>query len=243
MSLSENIPRHVALIMDRNGEWAKKRGIDRTMGHREGVRVIQRILNAAEDAGVKFLSLFAFSTENWLRPKNEVSFLMRLLEEYLKKEAQELIKRDVKLIISGETNRIPESARRMLADLVGKSSANAGIVLNIALDFGGRAEITAAALRIAEDVKRGIVTPEDITEKLFEKYLYCPELPDVDLLIRTGGELRISNFMLWRLAYAEFYFTPVLWPDFSAEDFKKALEEFARRKRRFGMTDEQIENI
>jgi len=228
--------------MDRNGEWARQRGLNRTAGHVEGVRAIQRIVNAAEDAGVEFLSLFAFSTENWLRPKEEVSFLMRLLEKYLRKEARELIKRGVKLVISGKTDRIPESARKLLAKVVENSSVNTGTVLNIALDYGGKAEIAAAALMIAEDVRKGILAASDITEEQFEKYLYCTELPDIDLLIRTGGELRISNFMIWRLAYSELYFTPVLWPDFSAEDFKTALVEFARRKRRFGMIDEQIEN-
>jgi len=228
--------------MDRNGEWARQRSLNRTAGHVEGVRAIQRIVNVAEEAGVKFLSLFAFSTENWLRPEEEVSFLMKLLEKYLKKETQELIKRGVKLIISGRTDRIPESARKLLMKAVEKSSVNVGTVLNIALDYGGRAEITAAALKIAEDVKQGILAAKDITEEVVEKYLYCPELPDIDLLIRTGGELRISNFMLWRLAYSELYFTPVLWPDFSAKDFNTALTEFSQRKRRFGMTDEQIEN-
>ncbi len=241
MSVSGNIPRHVAIIMDRNGEWARQRGLPRTMGHREGVRTIQRVVDAAEEAGVQFLSLFAFSTENWLRPKDEVSFLMKLLEEYIKKEARRLVKRGVKLVISGRLDRITPSARKSLLSVLEESSSNTGTVLNIALDYGGRAEICDAAAKIAEDVKQGKLKTEEFSEELFGKYLYCPELPDVDLLIRTGGEQRISNFMLWQLAYTELYFTPVLWPDFGGDELKKALEEFAGRKRRFGMTDEQLE--
>ena len=242
MAFSDNIPRHVAIIMDRNGEWARQRGLARTAGHREGVRAIQRTVNAAEDAGIKYLSLFAFSTENWLRPAEEVSFLMRLLEEYLKKETKELIRRGVKLVISGKVDRLPQTVQKLLVKAMQNSSVNSGTVLNIALDYGGRAEITEAAKRVAGDIKQGRVALGDVSEELFRDYLNCPEIPDVDLLIRTGGELRISNFMLWRLAYAELYFTPALWPDFGAEDLHEALEEFARRKRRFGMTDDQIGN-
>jgi undecaprenyl diphosphate synthase len=220
--------------MDRNGEWAKRRSLSRVMGHREGVKSVTRIVRAADNAGVDILSLFAFSTENWLRPQDEVSFLMKLLEDYITKEARELIKNNVKLIVSGRLDRIPTSGRRALETVMAESADNTGMILNIALDYGGRDEIVQAAKRLAE-------SGDDFTEESFAKYLYHPELSDVDLLIRTGGELRISNFMLWQLAYAEMYFTETLWPDFGDTDLKLAIESFNNRQRRFGKTDEQID--
>jgi undecaprenyl diphosphate synthase len=181
---------------------------------------------------VKVLSLFAFSTENWLRPQDEVSFLMKLLEEFITREARELIEKNVKIITSGRLDRVPLSAKRAMETLVAESAHNTGLILNIALDYGGRDEIVQAAKLLA-------ASGDEFTEEAFAKYLYHPELPDVDLLIRTGGELRISNFMLWQMAYAELYFTDTLWPDFAHADLEAALESFKGRKRRFGMTDEQ----
>lgn len=234
MAGEANIPSHIAIIMDRNGEWARRRFLPRIMGHQEGVKSIRRIVTAASDSGVRVLSLFAFSTENWLRPKDEVSFLMKLLEDYITKEARDLIKNGIKLVVSGHLNRIPLSARNALETVIAESADNKGMVLNIALDYGGRDEIVQAAKAFAADVVAGKADAESLTEEMFSKYTYHPELPDVDLLIRTGGELRISNFMLWQLAYAELYFTDVLWPDFGEADLKAAMENFAGRQRRFG---------
>jgi undecaprenyl diphosphate synthase len=229
---------HVAIIMDRNGEWARRRGLSRIMGHQEGVKSVRRIVTAASDLDVKVLSLFAFSTENWSRPKDEVNFLMKLLEEYITKEARDLVKNGIKLTVSGRTDRIPSSAKRALETVIAESANNQGMVLNIALDYGGRDEIVQAAKRFAKDIATSNLSADVLDEKIFSRYLYHPEFPDVDLLIRTGGELRISNFMLWQMAYAELYFTDVLWPDFTETDLKLALEDFAKRTRRFGKTDE-----
>lgn len=235
-----NLPRHVAIIMDRNGEWARKRSLSRINGHREGVKAVQRIVESAARMNIEVLSLFAFSTENWLRPEDEVSFLMGLLEEYIKKEARRLIKNNIKLVTSGRLDRIPSGVAAAVRDVVAESAANTGMVLNVALDYGGQDELVNAAKEIAIKVATGEISPDAVDKDLFRQHFYHPELPDVDLLIRTGGVERISNFMLWQLAYAELYFPPVFWPDYSEDDLKEAIEAFGKRERRFGMTGEQV---
>jgi undecaprenyl diphosphate synthase len=226
--------------MDRNGEWARKRSLSRINGHREGVKAVQRIVESAARMNIEVLSLFAFSTENWLRPEDEVSFLMGLLEEYIKKEARRLIKNNIKLVTSGRLDRIPSGVAAAVRDVVAESAANTGMVLNVALDYGGQDELVNAAKEIAIKVATGEISPDAVDKDLFRQHFYHPELPDVDLLIRTGGVERISNFMLWQLAYAELYFPPVFWPDYSEDDLKEAIEAFGKRERRFGMTGEQV---
>ena len=233
-------PRHVGIIMDRNGEWAKKRLLTRVKGHQAGVATVQKIVKAAAQMNIEVLSLFAFSTENWLRPEDEVSFLMGLLDRYIRTEMQELLENGIKLVISGRLDRIPPATAKIIQEVINKSTANKGMILNIALDYGGRDEITRACRTIAKKVAHGEIRPEEITEDTITTCLFHPELGDIDLLIRTGSVERISNFMLWQLAYTELYFSPVLWPDYSAEDLKEAVNEFSKRERRYGMTDEQI---
>lgn len=232
---------HVAIIMDRNGEWAKKRKLTRMMGHNEGMKAIKRVVKAAGDLGIDVLTLYAFSTENWLRPKDEVSFLMKLMEDYIKAESKELLGNGIKVVISGRLDRIPATTANAVRDIVARSAGNTGRVLNIALDYGGRDEIVNAAKQIARRAANGEINVDDIDIEIFGQHLYHPELPEIDLLIRTGEEQRISNFMLWEIAYAELYFTPVLWPDFSKEDLQAALDDFNKRNRRFGMTQDQID--
>ncbi|MGA1846446.1 isoprenyl transferase [Deferribacter abyssi] len=230
----EKIPSHVAIIMDGNGRWAKKRGLPRIFGHRAGVKAVEKIVSHAANIGIKYLSLFAFSTENWLRPKDEVSGLMMLLSEFVDKKFFEIIEKDIKFVVSGRLIDLPDEPRSKVLKLIETSKNNTGMVLNLALNYGGRKEIVDAVNKIlASDIK-------DIDEKVFSGFLYSPEVPDIDLLIRTSGEMRISNFMLWRLAYAELYFTKTLWPDFDEAEFDKAIFDYQNRDRRFGMTDEQI---
>lgn len=227
-------PLHVAIIMDGNGRWAKQRNLPRIFGHRAGMESVNKIVSYASKLGIKYLSLFAFSTENWLRPKDEVNGLMEILSEFIDKKFNEIIDKNIKLVVSGRLEQIPDEPRSKLEKLIDASSNNSGMVLNLALNYGGRSEIVDAVNKI---LKSGL---KEIKEEDFKDFLYNPEIPDVDLLIRTSGEMRISNFMLWRLAYAELYFTEVLWPDFDEKEFDKALDNYKSRVRRFGMTDEQI---
>lgn len=233
------IPTHVGIIMDGNGRWAKKRLLPRVMGHREGVKTVKLITEYAAKIGVKYLSLFAFSTENWLRPADEVSVLMQLLDEYIDKEMQTILSQNIRFVVSGDIAKLREGTREKLNTLIEKSQKNSGMVLNLALSYGGRDELIRAVKLIAEDYKNGLIKLEEISSK-FQGYLYNPDIPDIDLLIRTSGEVRISNFMLWRIAYAELYFTNVLWPDFTENDFMNAIIDYNKRIRRFGKTDEQI---
>lgn len=234
------LPGHVAIIMDGNGRWAKKRGMPRAVGHRKGVATVKNITSYAAKTGIKALSMFAFSTENWLRPQDEVSLLMRLLDDYIASESSLIMENNIRFFISGRLDMIPQTTRRSLESLTELSKNNTGMILNLAISYGARVEIIDAVRLVAEDIAKGKIAPADITEEVFCSKLYLPELPDVDLLIRTSGEHRISNFMLWRIAYAELYFTDTLWPDFSEADFDKAIDDFAKRVRRFGKTDEQI---
>lgn len=235
----ESLPQHVAIIMDGNGRWAKRRGLPRIFGHREGVKAVKRIVKHSAACGIKYLSLFAFSTENWLRPAEEINALMKILSEFIDNELTNIINENIKLTVSGRIETLPENNVAKLDNACQLSSENTGLNLNLCLSYGGRHEIIDAAVKLARDYSENEKDLER-ADKIFENYLYNPEIPDVDLLIRTSGEKRISNFMLWRLAYAELYFTQTLWPGFFEDEFDLALEEYATRIRRFGKTDEQI---
>jgi undecaprenyl diphosphate synthase len=230
-----NPPIHVAIIMDGNGRWARKRGLPRTAGHRAGVKTVKKIVRLAGDIGLKYLTLFTFSTENWKRPKSEVTALMKLLGETTKRELSELLENNVKLMATGDIEDLPRERREILVDAIMRTTANTGLVLNLALNYSGRNEIIQAVKRISRDVVSGRISPERIDETLISTYLQTSGLPDPDLLIRTSGEMRISNFLLWQTAYTELYVTDVLWPDFSESDFLRAILDFQSRERRFGM--------
>lgn len=234
------IPEHLAIIMDGNGRWAKQRGLPRIMGHQKGAEVVRDIVRYASSLGVKYLTLYTFSMENWLRPKDEVDFLMGLLEQYLANEVPELNKNNIRLAVSGRTHLLPEKTGRAVDKAIEQLSGNKGMVLNLALSYGGRSEIVDAAKKMARLVIQGEIELEKIERDEFGQFMYHPEIPDVDLLIRTSGEIRISNFMLWRSAYSELYFTESLWPDFSEKTIDEAFAEYSSRIRRFGMTDEQV---
>ncbi|AMX84009.1 isoprenyl transferase [Geobacillus subterraneus] len=228
------IPNHVAIIMDGNGRWAKKRALPRVAGHYEGMQVVRKITRFANELGVRVLSLYAFSTENWKRPKSEVDYLMKLPEQFLTTFLPELVAENVKVQVIGRTDELPDHTRQAVGRAIHETSGNTGLILNFALNYGSRAEITAAVQQIAKDVQRGALAPEDITEPLISSYLMTDGLDDPDLLIRTSGEIRLSNFMLWQLAYTEFWFTDVLWPDFTEQHFLQAIAAYQRRDRRFG---------
>lgn len=229
-----NIPQHIAIIMDGNGRWAKKRGLPRVAGHREGMKVINKIVRTANHLNVKVLSLYAFSTENWKRPKTEVEFLMRLPELFLAKELPVLMEENVKVRLMGSKENLPKHTLAAVETAINETKNNTGMILNFALNYGSRLEIIEATKKIAEDVKTGKLEVEEISEHTIEKYLMTNNLPDPDLLIRTSGEIRLSNFMLWQLAYSEFCFTDVLWPDFTEEHFIAAIRTFQQRGRRYG---------
>lgn len=228
------VPNHVAIIMDGNGRWARKRGLPRIAGHRAGMNKVKEISLAADDIGIKVLTLYAFSTENWKRPAEEVEFLMRLPEEWLAKELSTLIARNCKIRIIGEPEGLPERTLRVVREAEEKTRGNTGMILNIALNYGARREIIAAVKQIASDVQAGRVSIEEISDATIDNNLLTSGLPDPDLLIRTSGEVRLSNFLLWQCAYTEFWFTEVFWPDFSRETFFQAIRAFQGRGRRFG---------
>lgn len=234
------IPEHLAIIMDGNGRWAKKKGMPRVFGHQKGAEVARDIIRYVSQKGVKYLTLYTFSMENWLRPKDEVSFLMNLLEEYLEKETPGLAENNVKLAVSGRTHLLPEKTAAVMNSALEKLSGNTGMVLNLAISYGGRSEIVDAAKKMAQMAVRGEIDLASIERDQFGMFMYNPEIPDIDLLIRTSGEVRVSNFMLWRVAYSELFFTECLWPDFDTSVIDEAFEEYSRRDRRFGMTDEQV---
>ena len=230
----ERIPRHVAIIMDGNGRWARRRAMPRIAGHQAGLRTVREVVRAAGEAGVAFLTLYAFSVENWSRPASEVSALMRLLNDFLERELQEMRERGLRLRAIGRLDDLPQGVLDRLRGAIDATAGNDKMTLTLALSYGGRTEIADAARRIAEEVRAGRVDPAEISTKTFGRFLYAPDLPDPDLVIRTSGELRLSNFLLWQASYAEFYVTETLWPDFGPEEFNKALREFAGRDRRFG---------
>ncbi len=231
----ERLPRHVAIIMDGNGRWAKRHGFaDRVRGHRAGIKAVRTATRTATQLHLTALTLYAFSEENWSRPQREVNALMLLLRQYLKKEIPEMMKNNIRLVASGRLSRLPPKCREQIEKTQKATEKNTGLILNLALSYGGRTEIIDATRKILQDAAAGKIKPDELNEKHFAQYLYRPELPDPDLIIRTSGEYRISNFLLWQGAYAEFYITDVLWPDFSKKDFLVALLDYERRERRFG---------
>ena len=236
----KKLPEHVAIIMDGNGRWANQRGKQRGMGHKKGASAVREIIEEAADNGIKYLTLFTFSTENWSRPEDEVGILMRLLLSSLKKEFNRLNNNNIKLKSIGDLEGLPHLVREELNYVVEKTKDNTGLTLTLALNYGAKEELTNAMRTIANKVKNSIISPEKVDQSMINEHLYSHYLPAVDLLIRTSGEERISNFLLWHIAYAELYFTTTLWPDFSKEDLKKALINYGKRERRFGKTSEQV---
>ena len=232
--MNKDIPAHVAIIMDGNGRWARKRFLPKIAGHRRGADTVDRITEAAREIDVKVLTLYSFSTENWKRPKEEVEGLFKLLEEYLEKKEEKLNKNGIRLSVIGKIDGLPSSTQEMLAKVMKSTGDNKGMVLNLALNYGSRSEMINAVRLISKAVKNGTIAEGDIDENLFSSYLYTKGLPDPDLLIRTSGEYRISNFLLWQISYSEIYITKKLWPDFTKNDFGKAIEEYQKRERRFG---------
>jgi undecaprenyl diphosphate synthase len=229
-----SLPKHVAIIMDGKGRWAKQRGLPRIEGHRQGAESARTIIRTAGELGIKYLTLYAFSVENWNRPKDEVDALMKYLIHYLKSETPELNKNNVRLEIIGQIWRLPENVQENLRKSIQTLSKNNGLTLIMALSYGSRTEIVDAVRRIAEEAKKGKLEPADITEEVVSEHLWTRNFPDPDLLIRTSGEMRVSNFLLWQISYSELVITPTLWPDFRKAQFFVALEEYARRHRRFG---------
>jgi len=231
---SGKIPEHVAIIMDGNGRWANKRSLPRVAGHRAGMKAVKEVVKAADEIGVRYMTMYAFSTENWKRPRDEVDFLMKLPQEFLSTELDELIERGVRIRMLGSKNELPSHTLKALLEAEEKTKDNSGLQLNFALNYGGRDELAKALSVMAAQVKAGELQPEQLTEELISSYLYTSEIPDPDLLIRTSGEIRLSNFMLWQLAYTELWFTDVLWPDFTREHFYQAIVEYQGRARRYG---------
>jgi len=228
------VPEHVAIIMDGNGRWAKKRALPRIAGHHEGMKVVRKIARLANSLGIKTLTLYAFSTENWKRPKTEVEYLMKLPEEFLGTFLPELIEENVKVLMMGDKDKIPPHTRNAVEKAMNETRMNTGMILNFALNYGSRAEIIDAVKDICQEVQNGQLSVDEVNEEIFSNHLKTKGLSDPDLLIRTSGEIRLSNFMLWQLAYTEFWFTNVLWPDFNEVHFLEAIEEYQNRSRRFG---------
>ena len=237
-----NLPKHVAIIMDGNGRWAKSRGEERTFGHKNAISAVRNAISACDKAGVEYLTLYTFSTENWNRPNDEVETLMSLLSETLLKEAAELFSIGVRLHVIGEIEKLPTLVREQLLNVVELTKENSKGNLVLALSYGSKREILNAVKEIAQEVKEGKISTEDIDEKLFENHLYTKDLPPVDLLIRTSGEVRISNFLLWQIAYAELQFLDIFWPDFQEEHLYQCIINYQNKERRFGKTSEQITN-
>ncbi len=233
-----NIPRHIGIIMDGNGRWAKKRGLPRTAGHRAGTDAARTIVRACGELRISYLTIYTFSTENWKRPRLEVRMLMDLLVEMVRREIDSLHENNVRLRAIGELSKLPPKTRAALEDGIKRLSGNTGLTLTLAVSYGGRTEIVAAARRVAEEAIRNPSFLDDLDEKVFGGYLYTKDTPDPELIIRTGGDSRISNFLLWQAAYAELYITDVLWPDFDKAELLKAIEDFNRRERRFGKVKE-----
>ena len=246
MSRNHNIdprrlPRHVAIIMDGNGRWARARGLDRSEGHVEGVNTVRKITEAASEIGIKYLTLYTFSTENWNRPQEEVDALMNLIVIAIERETADLIKNNVRLTMIGDFGRMPDFARRRLSKCMDDTAQCTGLTLVLALSYSSRWEITEAVRNIAAKVQAGSLDPDDITDDTISRNLSTADMPDPDLLIRTGGDFRVSNFLLWQIAYSEIYVTSTYWPDFTKDDFLDALEQFQSRERRFGLTSDQVQ--
>ncbi|WP_396172921.1 isoprenyl transferase [Flavobacterium sp.] len=247
MSLSEsiqkeNLPKHLAIIMDGNGRWAKQQGLLRVMGHENGTKSVRQVVEASAKLGIQNLTLYAFSTENWNRPKFEVDTLMNLLIKSLKKELPTLLENNIKLNTIGNLDKLPKNAQSELLEVLNKTKENNRMTLTLALSYGSREELISAVKAISDKVKNNIISTETIDESIINQHLYTHNLPEVDLLIRTSGEHRISNFLLWQIAYAELYFTDVLWPDFTENHLYEAIISYQKRERRFGKTSEQIKS-
>jgi len=240
--LNENLPRHLAIIMDGNGRWAKARMLPRIMGHRKGVQTVRLIVEECSRIGIGYLTLFAFSAENWSRPKNEVRALMNLLKKYIKMEVPRMMRNNIRFNVIGTRSDLPEDVALGLDDAMKETAANSGMILTLALSYGSRQELLQAAKSFATDIQSGKFSLDALTEDSFSKYLYTATLPDPDLLVRTSGEMRISNFLLWQLAYTELYFTDVNWPDFDKDELYKALFDYHQRERRFGLTSDQLKS-
>jgi len=236
----EKLPRHIAIIMDGNGRWAKGRALGRVLGHRKGVESVRVVVKSCAKIGIEVLTLYAFSMENWFRPQEEVSALMKLLSEFLDREIDEMMNRGIRLQAIGRIDALGHEVLSKLKETMDKTAGNKGMVLNLALSYGGREEIAMAARKILDDGLAGKIKTEDVDEQLFQNYLYTSGLPDPDLLIRTGGEHRISNFLLFQSAYTEFYFSTTLWPDFREEELLEAVAHYQKRERRFGRISEQL---
>ncbi len=234
------IPQHVAVIMDGNGRWAQQHGRERTYGHKAGVDAVRSVIEGAGELGVRYLTLYTFSTENWNRPKEEVEMLMGLLVKAVNDELDELMAKQVRLLVTGRMEDLPMASREAMQLAIDKTADNKGLTLILALSYSGRTELTHAAQSIASEVLKGAIQLEDITPDTLTRHLYLPDVPDPDILIRTGGECRISNFLLWQLAYTEFFFLPVMWPDFRKEHLRGVIADFQNRERRYGKTGEQV---
>ena len=239
-NFKNDMPKHLAIIMDGNGRWAEKKGKNRIQGHSHGVRAVQEVVEEAVQLKIEHLTLYAFSTENWSRPQEEIGVLMKLLVSTLKSEFEKLLKNRIKLNVIGNLHQLPEIVQKELHYVVEKTQNNNEMTLTLALSYGGREELANALKQLAIKVKNNIISPEKIDQFIINKHLYTQNLPDVDLLIRTSGEKRISNFLLWQIAYAELYFTKVLWPDFTKKHLHKALTNYQKRERRFGKTSKQL---
>ena len=236
----EKLPRHVAIIMDGNGRWAKQRGMNRIRGHEEGAKSVKAIVRATREIGVPWLTLYAFSEENWRRPKVEVEALMVLLKRFLQSEVKEMLDNGIRFQAIGRLHKLSKDVQRTLRETAERTASNRNMVLTLALSYGGRQEVTDAVKKMVQRVEAGEIRSSDITETLLSEHLYTANMPDPDLLIRTSGECRISNFLLWQIAYAEIYMTPTYWPDFRKEEYVEALIEYQRRERRFGATGDQV---
>ncbi len=239
----EKLPHHIAIIMDGNGRWAKQRFLNRISGHLKGVDAVREAVTSCRELGIKILTLFAFSVENWRRPREEVMALMKLLQEYLIKETDQMIRNDIRLRAIGRIDDLPRDVQETLAETIGKTEQCRGMILNMALSYGGRSEILHAVQSVLADVQCGKIKPEEISFQRFSEYLWTRGIPDPDLLIRTSGEFRISNFLLWQIAYTELYVTETLWPDFDRKELVKAILDYQTRERRFGMTSEQLNGV
>jgi len=237
------LPGHIAIIMDGNGRWAKKKLLSRIKGHEKGIDAVRDVVEACREMGIQYLTLYAFSVENWRRPASEVNALMRLLRNYLLKERDNLLKNEIRLKAIGDLNRLPQNVQETMFKVIEDTKGGKKMTLILALSYGARWEIVKAALRIARDMSKGKIKEEVVTPEVFSSYMTTAPFPDPDLLIRTSGELRLSNFLLWQLAYTELYITPTLWPDFTKEDLIQAIQDYQKRERRFGMTSDQISEL
>ncbi|MFH1241040.1 MAG: isoprenyl transferase [Pseudomonadota bacterium] len=233
------LPEHVAIIMDGNGRWAKKRSMSRVRGHQQGAEAVREIVRTSREIGIKWLTLYAFSEENWTRPQREIGALMKLLKRFLKSELDEMQENGIRLQSIGRIEKLPEDTREVLLDIMHQTASNKDMVLTLALSYGGRQEILDAVRKIGAKIERGKISANEISEQLISNSLYLAEMPDPELLIRTSGEYRVSNFLLWQIAYTEIYITPTLWPDFGKEEYLAAIQDFQRRERRFGGTEKK----